>query len=129
MPKKKSKLQVLALMDTYENEFIFLAGTPEEMRDYFYEKKLDEPVSIDRINGAAWLAYNKGSVNVIMVMKDDLGLIIHECVHAIQHAMDDVVIETGVENTEITAYWTEWLCKSAIPFYTKYFAKLKENAK
>ncbi|MDA3779437.1 MAG: hypothetical protein PF487_04320 [Bacteroidales bacterium] len=53
MPKKKSKLQVLALMDTYENEFIFLAGTPEEMRDYFYEKKLDEPVSIDRINGAA----------------------------------------------------------------------------
>jgi len=37
-------------------------------------------------------------------MKDDLGVIIHECVHAIQHAMDDVGIDTGVENTEITAY-------------------------
>jgi hypothetical protein len=43
----------------------------------------------------------------------------HECIHIIQHTLDDKWITTWLENTEVLAYNVDWLYRKLMYKYHK----------
>lgn len=128
MPKKaKSKLKVLEFADpVYKNGFVLLAGTHDEVVDYLQEQQVWIYEPDYEQDGCC---YNKWCDSYICIFEDDISVIVHECIHAAQFAMDYRGVNTWIDNTEVLAHLTQWIFQEALPFFNNYFAKLKKDEK
>ena len=124
---KKAKVAIKTMIDrVYKNGFIFVAWDPIEVNKYFVEQDVDFDVSDEDLDG---VCASKGADHYIYLKELEIGVLVHECVHAAQASMEYRGIETWNNNTEITAYLTQWIFDNSNMFYIKYFAKLKKNEK
>lgn len=105
----------------YKNWFIFLYWSPEEIIDYANENDL--PLEIEPEQW--WFCLNIWADCYIWIRDLKLWDLVHECIHATQYAMDYRWISTDIDNTEITAYHTQWLFEESSNFYLKCFKNKK----
>lgn len=101
----------------YKNWFIFLHWTPDEIIKY-----ADKHYLSFEIEEWQWgFCYNIWADCYIWIRELKLWDLVHECIHATQMAMKHRWISTDENNTEITAYHTQWLFENASDFYLKCF--------
>lgn len=94
--------------DLYHQEFMFFPGTTED----FYEQTIRKAnprysVNLTGIHGNT--TRDDQYIYIWVRSTSDLGVLVHECIHAANYCLSDRGIKADAVNDEPTAYLAQWL--------------------
>lgn len=106
--------------ETYGQEFFFLAGWSEAEARGIGLDTINAAGSTDMINGSVYIWLRDLTAN------EDIGCLVHECIHASTFTLGFRGIEVSSKNDEAHAYLAQWIFDSCYPLALKHAKKKKK---
>ena len=102
--------------NVFQFKVIWIIWEPEEFIDYMDKKWLS--IWLDCVD---WITHIWNNNTAYLYLNDISDFVLlHECIHIIQHIFHDKWITTWMENTEVLAYNVDWLYRMLLMNYHKW---------
>lgn len=94
--------------DVYHQNFYFFPGYTEEQYEAFIRKTSPRySINLSGVHGNT--ARDDNGIYIWTRSNNDLGVLVHECIHAANYCLSDRGIKSDAVNDEPTAYLAQWI--------------------
>lgn len=102
--------------NVFQFDVVWIVWEPKEFIDYMDKKWVE--IWLECID---WITHIWNNYTAYLYLSDISDyVLLHECIHIIQHIMHNKWISTGLENTEVLAYNVDWLYRMLLMNYYKW---------